>query len=347
MSTDNHIKEVYLQNFGLIKDFYCDSFAGVNVILGENSTGKTFLLKALYSSLKSVEEKNTGAENRSYAEILAQKLYWTFQVDKIGDIVTKSSDGPLNCDIKFDTDAEVRYQFSQKAERKIQNCEAINIPSDITTIFIPAREVLSIFDAITESREYRKEFGFDDTYYDLVKILRIQPQRGKNFKTFSDMKQLLKEVVNGKVEYDSKRQKWIYKRGNQKYSIGATSDGIKKISVLDHLLSNHYLGKGSILFIDEVESGLHPSALVQLIDILRELSLQMGIQVFISTHSYFVIKKLVLDATTGNKISSTCISLHTDGTYEVSDLSDGMPDNSIIDESIRLYEAQVDGIMGD
>lgn len=42
---------------------------------------------------------------------------------------------------------------------------------DITSIFIPAKEVLSLFSVILKSREIDKSFGFDDTYYDLAKAL--------------------------------------------------------------------------------------------------------------------------------------------------------------------------------
>lgn len=44
------IEEVQLQNYGKIDKFSCDQFSNINLIIGENGTGKTFLLKALYSA---------------------------------------------------------------------------------------------------------------------------------------------------------------------------------------------------------------------------------------------------------------------------------------------------------
>ena len=38
----------------------------------------------------------------------------------------------------------------------------------------------------------------------------------------------------------------------------------------------------------------------------------------------------------------TCISLHKDAAIEYHDLHDGMPENSIIDTSIRLYEQEIE-----
>ncbi|WP_368501347.1 AAA family ATPase [Oceanobacter sp. 5_MG-2023] len=46
------------------------------------------------------------------------------------------------------------------------------------------------------------------------------------------------------------------------------SEGIKKIAILDTLLGNRF----SVVFVDEPESALHPTAIVQLIDILALLA---------------------------------------------------------------------------
>ncbi len=39
---DYRIDEVQLKNFGMIEDFSSDQFANINLIIGENGTGKTF-----------------------------------------------------------------------------------------------------------------------------------------------------------------------------------------------------------------------------------------------------------------------------------------------------------------
>ena len=109
------------------------------------------------------------------------------------------------------------------------------------------------------------------------------------------------------------------------------------------MFSNGYLGKGSIVFIDELESALHPSAISKFIDMIDDISKELEVQFFIASHSYFVIKKLCLLAKQDNE-PVTCISLNIDGTTTVNDLSEGMPENSIINESIRLYEEEIDQV---
>ena len=143
------------------------------------------------------------------------------------------------------------------------------------------------------------------------------------------------------MDYDDNSGKWFYKNeSGQKFSIGATSEGVKKISIMDRLLGNGYVNKESVLFIDELESALHPDAICDFLDMISYISHEMGIQVFISTHSYFVIKKLYLIALKYPD-EVACISLAKGKEPQVCNLSDGMPENSIIQASIDLYKQEV------
>jgi len=144
--------------------------------------------------------------------------------------------------------------------------------------------------------------------------------------------------TRGKVEYDETSGKWQFKKGNQKFPIGVTAEGIKKIAILDTLLGNRYLDTNSIVFIDEPESALHPVAISQLLDILARLA-ERGLQFFLASHSYFVVKKLFLIAQE-NSLSIPVISAGNAG-WQYADLKEGMPDNPIINESIELYKEEV------
>lgn len=342
------IKSVHIKNFGNLKYFRCDSFSNINLIIGKNGTGKTFLLKSLYVAIRSAEEYMRGDDNRTINEILAEKLRWTYQMQNLGDLVTKSASERLKFSI-FCGKSCLQYHFSKDATKQIISTyidEAFSRNNNASnSIFIPAKEVLSIDNIILTSRERDHAFGFDDTYYDLVKVLRIAPTRGKNYSSFAYARKELKELVNGKVDFDESTGKWFYKIGNQKFAIGVTAEGIKKIAILDRLLANGYIGKSSIIFIDELENALHPTAISNFIDILYNISKEMNIQLFLSSHSYFVIKKLCLLAQ-AKKEPITCISFdEIGGNYRIEDLSQGMPNNAIIDESIRLYEEEIDQVL--
>lgn len=338
------ITGIELNNFGLLSNFSCKELGDVNLIIGENSTGKTFLLKALYSTIRAMEEYHRGEDIRPVADILADKLRWTFQVDKLGDIVTRGAGGFLKCKVSMDTEI-FEYQFSKDAASKIINVNGLDENRSENSIFLPAKEVLSLFSIILKSRDIDKSFGFDDTYYDLAKAIRIAPTRGKNYTAFAESRKIVSNVIDGSIEYSEQSGKWTYKnKRGQKFSIGATSEGIKKVSIMDRLLANGYLGHGSIVFIDEVESALHPDAVCEFLDMIALLADRMDMQFFIASHSYFAIKKLALLALK-EKGKYKCISLGKNGEYKISDLNDGMPANSIIDESIKLYEQEVMAVL--
>lgn len=338
------IDRVQLKNYGVIEQFSSDQFSNINLIIGENGTGKTFLLKALYSAVRSLEEYKRGDDIKSITEVISEKLRWTFQVERLGDMVSKTAEDGLSLDVQLGND-KIGYQFSQSASSKVGSTTAPDKGKDGNSVFIPAKEVLSLFSVILKSREVDKVFGFDDTYYDLAKALRVSPSRGRNNTIFADSRRLVSDVIDGRVEYDEISGKWSYRnKKNQKFSIGATSEGVKKIAIMDRLLVNGYIGNHSILFIDEIESALHPEAICQFLEMIDMVANDMGLQVFITSHSYFVIKKLYLIAL---KKAGTvkCISMNKGQVPRICDLHDGMPENSIIDTSIRLYEEEIEEVL--
>lgn len=335
------VNEVCMRNFGVIKDFSSSQFAKINLVIGENGTGKTFFLKAIYSAIRSLEEYRRGDDIRPFNEVLSEKLRWTFQVERLGDMVTKPADGGLSMMVRLDGGDEVEYQFTQSASSKAGSAGAPAGGKRGNSVFIPAKEVLSLFSVILKSREVDKSFGFDDTYYDLAKALRAAPREEKS-SVFADSRKLICDVIDGKAEYDEKAGKWFYRnRRNQKFSIGSTSEGVKKMAIMDRLLSNGYLDQDSMIFIDEVESALHPRAVCQLLDMVASIADGMGIQVFLASHSYIVLKKLSLIAMKRPGLVS-CISLDKGREGNVCDLYDEMPDNAIIDTSIQLYEQEIE-----
>lgn len=329
----NNLTIKYLANIHYIE---LSDLSNINVIIGENDSGKTMLLKTLYVLSKSLEEFKKGNENRTFKDILANKFYWTFQVEKIGDIVSKDSDEHLSINGNIDNQY-ISLSFSKTAKNSISNVSEDLNNREFNSVFLPAKEVLSLFKVIKKSRAIDKEFGFDDTYYDLVLALEKNTQMGNNFRNFTQGKKLLRDLIKGKIEY--KNNTWSFQKGNMKIPIFSTAEGIKKIAILDRLLSNRYITPNSIIYIDEPESVLHPKAIIEFLDIITLLS-KNNIQIFVATHSFFVLKKLMLVAKK-ERIDIPVFSILKDN-IERYNLKDGMPDNPIVDTSIELYEEELD-----
>ena len=332
------INKVKLENFGPLSSIEWSKLGRINLIIGGNGSGKTFLLKAIYSSLRTLEEYKRGNEHRSAADILADKLYWTFQAEKIGDLVSKGAESPLSSTVTCDQ-KDFGYSFGKDTTKQISTLENHVAPRSSNSIFLPAKEVLSLHQIILKSREQDKVFGFDDTYFDLAKALRISTTKGRNIAEFATSRRQLEEIFGGVIEYDEVSGRWLFVKGRHKFPIGVTAEGIKKIAILDTLLGNRYLDTRSVVLIDEPESALHPTAISQLLDIVAMLA-ECGIQFFLASHSYFVVKKLFLIAQ--QRGWSIPVISFAEGAWECADLQQGMPENPIVSESIRLYSQELD-----
>ncbi|MEQ9372347.1 MAG: AAA family ATPase [Coleofasciculus chthonoplastes F3-SA18-01] len=72
-----------LENFSCFAKFELQNITKINVVIGINDTGKTHLLKLLYTIAKSIEEftKRTESDQPDWREVLAEKLFWVYQPD--------------------------------------------------------------------------------------------------------------------------------------------------------------------------------------------------------------------------------------------------------------------------
>lgn len=356
------INSVQLKNFGPLTELDWQNLGPINLVIGNNGCGKSFLLKAIYSAVRTLEIYKRGNNPNSAADILFDKLYWTFQTKKLGDLVSKSAEAPLSFCVNIDQQ-NFSYSFGKDTSKAINSLENLAEPRGSRSIYLPSKESLSLHHIILSSREHNQVFGFDDTYFDLAKALQTSiysiqlnlsiptsanTASAKNIhadqsiireNSFETERDKLEDMLDGSIEFDESEKCWYFKKGRQRFDIGVTAEGIKKIAILDTLLSNGYLNGKSIVFIDEPESALHPEAISKLLDIIALLTKQ-GIQFFLASHSYAVIKKLFLIAQQ-QQLSIPVMSKEGEN-WQQSDLLHDMPDNPIIDESIRLYEEEVD-----
>ena len=95
----------------------------------------------------------------------------------------------------------------------------------------------------------------------------------------------------------------------------------------------------SLIFIDEPESALHSELISQFMDIILSLA-KNGVQFFIATHSYFVIKKLYVEAVKQN-IELPVLSFEQD-CEDMFDIKQGVAETKIVQETIKLYEQEIE-----
>jgi AAA15 family ATPase/GTPase len=203
------INQIKLNNFGPLSNIDWSALGKINLVIGGNGSGKTFLLKSIYSSLRTLENYKRGDEQRSASEILADKLYWTFQAEKIGELMSRGTDVPLSSSITLD-DKEFTYSFGKDTTKQISNLENHVPPRTSNSIFLPAKEIVSLHQIILKSRELDRVFGFDDTYFDLAKALKIATTKGKNNTELAKARIDLKEILGGEIEYEEASSRWLF-----------------------------------------------------------------------------------------------------------------------------------------
>jgi wobble nucleotide-excising tRNase len=152
------------------------------------------------------------------------------------------------------------------------------------------------------------------------------------------------EIIGGVVIYSNDR--YYIKRediGNVGFDFEA--EGYKKLGLIYRLIETGQIKKGSILLWDEPDANLNPKLIPLLVDILLILE-QAGVQVFLATHDYFLAKYLDV-----RKTNSNCVKYHSlyksNGVIKCEHEMDfeSLANNSIITQSISLYEEEVKKVM--
>ena len=135
--------------------------------------------------------------------------------------------------------------------------------------------------------------------------------------------------------------------------MGLVSEGYRKIATIIYLILSGSLSKNSILFWDEPETNMNPKMIRPMVEALTELA-KMGVQVFVTTHDYFVQQcfnlNAVYDKDKNKHISYNFISLYKNDKGIVqaesgSELSD-LVHNSIMEEFDNLYDREQGLIYG-
>lgn len=346
-------ERIKIKDFGRHHDFHWKKHSQINIIIGENDTGKTQLLKLLYSTAKSLEsyEKRKKTTRETWSELLAQKLTWVFQPDNfdIGRLVTRGEGHKTAIEFRFQKE-NLHFNFGSSTTKIIKECAStVYLSEEFNALYLPPKEVVSAMDAIEATRRTLEIPGFDDTYIDLIDSLSLPTSRGKIAKhLMTAMAHLEKATGGGKMKQED--GEFIFTRGREKYGMRSVAEGIRKVSVLSHLIGNRTLKKGTILFIDEPETNLHPHAIVLFVEMLYQIA-KSGVQIYLATHSEFLLKRFEQLTRENNDDGFVSLLSLTQGAdrkvqYESCDLADGLPDNPIMEQTLELYTKDVELDLG-
>ncbi len=289
IKNDFYINSLNTKNFMSLKNDKVIFSKGINLVIGENGSGKTQILKLLYGIIDANNEIALEKEQsvNGKQRILANSLRDVFKPEKLGNLVRKKETEAEIC-IDFNS-YEISLKFGSKSEKKVSQTEKPFKKKFIekASIFIPAKEVLSFFPGFRTLFE-KKYLEFDKCYYNLCRSL--EEPLSKSVDGDSKAIQSLETILEGTVEIINGTF-YLIKNDNTRYEIHLVAEGLRKISLLSYLLRNGTLSKNGILFWDEPESNINPRLVVDIVRFLVALS-NNGMQIFLATHSPYIIESL-------------------------------------------------------
>ena len=97
---------------------------------------------------------------------------------------------------------------------------------------------------------------------------------------------MLIKIMKGQIVQKDKRF-YLNVKGEGEFEMGLLSDGYRKLSMIVYLISSGSLNKDTVLFWDEPETNMNPKMVRPIVQAMVALA-KMGVQIFVTTHDYFV-----------------------------------------------------------
>jgi AAA15 family ATPase/GTPase len=352
------IKTLNLNNFMLFNEASINWSDNINIICGENSTGKTTLLKAMYSITKPFSKGNTAISSKEMAErIVVEKLQGVFRPDgmKIGRLVSRvQGSNRTDFNVILDRKQKVSVGFGSKQENHADVEVDLNfLGSSYDTIYIPTKEMISSTEHFrTLYEEYHLDF--EETYYDLIKLLDRPLSKGANTNEQNEVLQSFEEIMKGQIIQRDKKF-YLKVKGEGEFEMGLVSDGYRKLSMIIYMILSGSLNKKTVLFWDEPETNMNPKMIRPIVQALAALA-KMGVQVFVTTHDYFVQQEFnmmtIYPELNPEKLDIRFMSLYRDEEtnavkYEMASSASDLKNNAIMQEFDEIYEREQRIIYGD
>ncbi len=342
------LKSMLVKHFTVFKDERLEFSPAVNIIIGENSVGKTHLLKLAYSLMTANQDIGVKMRQVSQDGSIATDLYWqklmaVFRVKHLTELLRKA--GPANNAFAGLVFENADLNFNISLTRFIDGSVAVT-PSKPKThltnkpIYFPTRELLTIYPGFVAL--YNTRFlQFEETWRDTCDYLGVPLLKGDG--AVGNLLAPLEVALGGKVVLETNGEFYLDTPGTGKMGMPMVAEGYRKLAMLAHLIANGMIAEQGYLFWDEPEANLNPKLIRLVAQLIHDLG-KNGVQIFIATHSFFLLKELDILAKK-DPIVQRFVGLSRRGDevlVEQADKLSGLENVVTLDEELAQYDREME-----
>ena len=330
------IEKLSLERFTAFEKLDMQFAPGVNLMIGQNGTGKTHILKIVYSVLAALREGVRVPDKIVNVFLPAEK--------RIGRLVKRVGAGSRARVCITRNGKPLRLSFSNHTKETLKWTNKWD--NDVTSaVYIPVKEMLANAPGF-RSLYAARDVHFEEVYADIIDRAFLPILRGPISKERKKLLAALRDAMEGKVVVKKETFYLQNRQGDLEFTLVA--EGLRKFALLWLLIQNGTLLKGSTLFWDEPEANINPSMIGPLVRILLQLE-EQGVQIFIATHSYVVLKEFELQRAQRNSVRFFSLS-RDERSKDIRCIS-GEDYNSVVPNKVSeaftdLYDREIERTLG-
>ena len=349
------LKSLEVRNFTAFQEARLDFAEGLNVIIGENGTGKTHLLKLPYAAMAmSAEEGRRGngrPPTKAFLETrLAEKLVDVFRPERLGRLALRLR-GRSRCEVKLgfsDRGTSLGFSFATQSKSEVAVDHSPRAWCDHAPVFLPTRELLTIYPGFVSLYETH-HVEFEETWRDTCLLLGAPTVRGPRGRTVGPLLGPLEEQLGGRVILGDNGRFYLRLTGGTSHmEMPLVAEGWRKLAMLARLIATGSLLDKGCLFWDEPESNLNPRLIREVAGAILRIC-GAGVQVIVATHSLFLLREFeVLLERESENIEQRYFALRRgDGAVEISQADEvgDVDPLTLLDEELRQSERFLEEFM--
>ncbi|MCY4498086.1 MAG: AAA family ATPase [Rhodospirillaceae bacterium] len=294
------LRSLRVSNFTVFPEVRLDFARGLNVIVGENGTGKTHLLKLPYAVAAVSSEEGRRRDSRVPTKAflqarIAEKLVDVFRPEdaRLGRL-TRRQQGRNRCEVSIhfmQRRTSIAFNFASQNKSEVVVDRTPRKWVDEKPVYLPPRELLTIYPGFVSLYETH-DVEFEETLRDTCLLLGAPTVRGPRRIRVANLLEPLEDQI-GRVVLESNGRFYLRQPGKATMEMPLVAEGWRKLAMLSRLIATGSILEKGVLFWDEPEANLNPKLIREVARAILRIC-ESGVQVIVATHSLFLLREFEL-----------------------------------------------------